>query len=91
MNLAQARRQARAELADHAMRLAEAAESTAQDNGRDIEGARDAGRMAAAHRALASMLDPQGYPPPARTGRIPNGATSLVTPDGVPIEEMDHG
>jgi hypothetical protein len=90
VNSAEARRSARSELADHAARLAEIADETAGRNARDVEGARDAVRMAAAYRAVATLLDPVAFPPPART-RVPPGALSLVTPDGVPIEEMARG
>ncbi|MBC8093191.1 MAG: hypothetical protein H7Y15_14885, partial [Pseudonocardia sp.] len=63
----------------------------ADDNARDPEGARDAARMATAYRALATLLDPATFPSPVRAPRIPEGALSLITPEGVPIERMEHG
>lgn len=90
MRQADARRAARAELADYAARAAEDYERTAEDNARDVEGAKDASRMAAAHRALASMLDPDTFPPPRRADRQVE-TLPLITPDGVPIEELTRG
>lgn len=91
MNARDARRTVRIELAEHAARRAEDAERTASNNARDVEGARDALRIAAAYRAEASRLDPIAYPPPERPTTPPPGLISLVTPDGTPIEEMAHG
>lgn len=91
MNSSEARRTARAELADHAAQLAQVADATADSNARDREGAADARRMATAYRAVASMLDPTAFPPATRPAQIPPGLVSLTTPDGVPIEEMARG
>lgn len=88
MNLGEARRQARAELADHAASLAASYERTADANARDKVGAADARRMATAHRAEASRLDPASYPPPRRPVAPPPGMSSLISPDGLTIEEL---
>lgn len=66
MDISEARRTARAELADHAARLADAAEETADRAGQDREGGRDAVRMARAYRDVASTLDPAAFPRPAK-------------------------
>lgn len=77
MDRAQARRTARAELADVAARYAEAADDTAARAGCDTAGLRDAQRMATAYRDLAGWLDPDTYP--RRRG---NGA-ELSVPAGM--------
>ncbi len=89
MDIAEARRTARAELADHAARLADAAEETADRAGQDREGGRDAGRMARAYRDIASTLDPVAFPRPARVSVPPANVIPMfeTTADGRRVVE----
>lgn len=88
MNSADARRTARAELADYAAQLAKGADDTAARAGKDREGGKDAQRMAAAYRAVATLLDADTFPRP-EVSVPPANVIPLfdVAPDGRALAE----